>query len=137
MSFFVEVDFTGLMTPTPLYVFRFELFRPAEMTAISTQWPSGSWIRWSESLSDLESISAGNPASFKSALDVVEIVDLEAEMIDAFLLVVAFDFDERDVDVAVRHINRAAESALGFQAEYLSDKTPPSSRDFSSSPPHV
>src|SRR5437879_5382809 len=53
----------------------------------------------------------------QSALDVVEVVDLEAEMVDALFLVVAFSFDERDVDVAVRHINRPAESALGLQAE--------------------
>src|SRR6266542_3182758 len=49
----------------------------------------------------------------------LEVVDLEAEMIDALSLIVALDFDERDVDVAVGHIDRPAESMLRLQAEHF------------------
>src|SRR5581483_2131746 len=56
---------------------------------------------------------------FEPASDFVEIIDLETEMIDALLLVFALDLDQRDVDVAVGHVDRAAESALGLQAENL------------------
>src|SRR4029453_11838018 len=53
----------------------------------------------------------------QSALNVVEIIDFEAEMVDALLLIITLNFDERDVDVAIGHINRAAESPLGLQTE--------------------
>src|SRR5688572_21156653 len=59
------------------------------------------------------------PCLLQSPLDVVEIVDLEAEMIDALFLVVAFGFDERYIHVAIGHINSPAEAALGLQSEYL------------------
>src|SRR5262245_41393302 len=53
------------------------------------------------------------------ALNVVKVIDFEAKMVDALLLVLSLDFDEGDVDVAIGHINRAAESPLGLQAENL------------------
>ena len=40
-------------------------------------------------------------------------------MINALFLIVALDFDERDVDVAVGHIDRPAKSTLRLQAEHF------------------
>src|SRR4029453_7054462 len=53
----------------------------------------------------------------QSALNVVEIIDFEAEMVDALLLIITLNFDERDVDVAIGHINRPAKTAFGLQTK--------------------
>src|SRR5258706_15020140 len=54
---------------------------------------------------------------FQALLDVVEIIDFEAKVADAFLLIFALDFNQCDVDIAIRHVNRPTESALGLEAE--------------------
>src|SRR4030095_14753215 len=53
----------------------------------------------------------------QSALNVVEVIDFEAEMVDALLLIITLSFDERDVDVAIGHIDRAAKPAFGLQTK--------------------
>src|SRR6185436_15971174 len=60
-----------------------------------------------------------HPGFAQPPLDVVKVVDFEAEMIDALFLIVALHLDQRDVDVAVGHIDRAAEAALGLQTKYF------------------
>src|SRR5262245_24111299 len=65
-------------------------------------------------------IDLGVKSSFlQAALNVVEVIDFETEMVDALLLILSLDLDEGYVDIAVGHINRAAESPLGLQTENL------------------
>ena len=43
----------------------------------------------------------GETLGFEFAFNVLQVVDLEAEMIDAFPLIFPLDLDERDVDIAI------------------------------------
>jgi hypothetical protein len=40
-------------------------------------------------------------------------------MVDPLFLIVPFNLDQRDVNVAIGHIDRAAESALRLQTKYF------------------
>src|ERR1051325_11523062 len=59
----------------------------------------------------------GKAILLEPSLDIVQIINLESNMVDAFFLVIPFDFDQRDVDVAIGHIDCAAESALRLEPE--------------------
>src|SRR6185312_4277619 len=61
----------------------------------------------------------GKSGVVQPALDLIEVVDLKSKVVDALLLVFSLNFNERDVDVAVRHVYGAAKSALGFQSKNL------------------
>src|ERR1043165_3651510 len=55
----------------------------------------------------------------QTLLERFDVVGLEADVIDAFGLVVALDLDQGYVDVAVGHVDRAAAPALRLEAENL------------------